>query len=71
MISNFLTNLWRQGALVGASPEEAFNIFCGLGETMSQDDINEGVMRIQVKVAAPRPAEFIVISFEQKMGADG
>ena len=71
MISNFLTNLWRQGALVGASPEEAFNVYCGLGETMSQDDINEGIMRIQVKVAAPRPAEFIVISFEQKMGGEG
>ncbi len=71
MISNFLTNLWRQGALVGASPAEAFTVLCGLGETMSQDDVNEGIMRISVKVAAPRPAEFIVITFEQKMGADG
>lgn len=71
MISNFLTNLWRQGALVGASPAEAFTVSCGLGATMSQDDINEGIMRISVKVAAPRPAEFIVITFEQKMGADG
>ncbi|TDG95292.1 phage tail sheath family protein [Cardinium endosymbiont of Culicoides punctatus] len=71
MISNFLTNLWRQGALVGASPEEAFTVLCGLGETMSQDDVNEGIMRISVKVAAPRPAEFIVITFEQKMGVDG
>ncbi|MDD9139976.1 MAG: phage tail sheath subtilisin-like domain-containing protein [Candidatus Cardinium sp.] len=71
MISNFLTNLWRQGALVGTSPGEAFTVLCGLGETMTQDDVNEGIMRISVKVAAPRPAEFIVITFEQKMGADG
>ena len=71
MISNFLTNLWRQGALVGSSPGEAFTVLCGLGETMSQDDVNEGIMRISVKIAAPRPAEFIVITFEQKMGADG
>ena len=71
MISNFLTSLWRQGALVGASPEEAFTVLCGLGSTMSQDDINEGIMRISVKIAAPRPAEFIVITFEQKMGVDG
>ena len=71
MISNFLTNLWRQGALVGASPAEAFTVMCGLGSTMTQDDINEGIMRISVKVAAPRPAEFIVITFEQKMGVDG
>ena len=67
-INNFLTNLWRQGALVGESPAEAFSVGCGLGETMSQNDINEGIMRIQVKAAPSRPAEFIVISFEQKMG---
>ncbi|HLP34986.1 MAG TPA: phage tail sheath C-terminal domain-containing protein [Amoebophilaceae bacterium] len=71
MISNFLTNLWRQGALVGATPAEAFTVLCGLGSTMTQDDINEGIMRISVKAAAPRPAEFIVLTFEQKMGADG
>lgn len=68
MISNFLTGLWRQGALVGGSPEEAFTVECGLGDTMSQDDINEGIMRIRVRAAASRPAEFIVITFEQKMG---
>lgn len=67
-IGNFLTNLWRQGALVGNSPSEAFTVECGLGETMSQEDVNEGIMRIQVKAAASRPAEFIVITFEQKMG---
>jgi uncharacterized protein len=67
-IGNFLTSLWRQGALVGGTPAEAFTVGCGLGETMSQDDINEGIMRIQVKAAASRPAEFIVITFEQKMG---
>jgi len=68
MINNFLTGLWRQGALVGGSPEEAFTVECGLGDTMSQDDINEGIMRIRVRAAASRPAEFIVITFEQKMG---
>ena len=31
-IGNFLTNLWRQGALVGSSPAEAFTVSCGLGE---------------------------------------
>jgi len=67
-LNNFLTNLWRQGALVGASPSEAFSVSCGLGETMNENDINEGIMRIQVKIAPSRPAEFIVISFEQKMG---
>ena len=68
MINNFLTGLWRQGALVGGSPTEAFTVECGLGATMSQEDINEGIMRIRVQAAASRPAEFIVITFEQKMG---
>jgi len=67
-IGNFLTSLWRQGALVGATPADAFVVNCGLGETMSEDDVNEGIMRIQVKAAPSRPAEFIVITFEQKMG---
>ena len=67
-LNNFLTNLWRQGALVGSSPSEAFTVLCGIGETMDQNDVNEGIMRIQVKIAPSRPAEFIVISFEQKMG---
>ncbi len=68
MVGNYMTNLWRQGALVGSSPTEAFSVECGLGTTMSQEDINEGIMRVQVKAAASRPAEFIVITFEQKMG---
>jgi len=66
-INNFLTNLWRRGALEGATPAEAFSVYCGLGETMDQNDINEGIMRIQVAAAPSRPAEFIIISFEQKM----
>lgn len=70
MINNFLTNLWRQGALVGASPNEAFSVECGLGTTMTQEDINEGVMRIRIQAAPSRPAEFIVITFEQKMGGE-
>ena len=67
-ISNFLTNLWRQEALDGNSPTEAFSVGCGLGETMTQADVEEGIMRIQVIAKPPRPAEFIVINFEQKMG---
>ena len=67
MISSFLTNLWKQGGLAGASPEEAFEVSVGLGATMSPTDILEGIMRISVKVAMSRPAEFIVITFQQKM----
>ena len=67
MIGNFLTNLWKQGALAGAVPADAFSVSVGLGVTMTANDILEGIMRIEVKVAVSRPAEFIVISFEQQM----
>ncbi|WP_452223621.1 phage tail sheath C-terminal domain-containing protein [Lacinutrix chionoecetis] len=67
MISNFLTNLWKQGALAGASPADAFSVNVGLGTTMTAIDILEGKMIIEVKIAVSRPAEFIVISFEQQM----
>jgi phage tail sheath protein FI len=67
MISNFLVNQWKAGALVGATPEEAFSVDVGLGSTMTADDILNGFMRITVKVALVRPAEFIVITFQQKM----
>jgi uncharacterized protein len=67
MISNFLVNQWKAGALVGAKPEEAFSVDVGLGSTMTSDDILNGFMNVTVKVALVRPAEFIVITFQQKM----
>lgn len=67
MLSNFLTNVWQQGALAGASAEDAFSVYIGLGETMTPVDILDGIMRITVKLAVTRPAEFIIITFEQQM----
>lgn len=65
MISNFLNNLWKQGALAGAAPEQAYDVQIGLGATMTPNDILDGIMRITVKVAIVHPAEFIVITFQQ------
>lgn len=67
MMTNFLTNLWKQGALAGAAPEQAFDVQIGLGATMTPTDILDGKMLITVKVAIVRPAEFIVITFQQQM----
>lgn len=67
MISSFLENIWRQGGLAGNNPDEAFSVEVGLGVTMTPNDILDGIMRITVKVAVVRPAEFIVITFQQKM----
>lgn len=66
MFSNFLTNIWRQGGLAGATPDQAYDVQVGLGVTMTPDDILDGIMRIMVKVAIVRPAEFIVITFQQQ-----
>lgn len=67
MIDNFLYGLWTQGALVGAKPEEAYQVSVGLGSTMTGNDILDGIMRVTVLVALSRPAEFIEITFQQKM----
>lgn len=67
MIRNFLTSVWKRGGLAGASPDDAFSVFVGLGETMTADDILEGLLKISVLVAVSRPAEFIEITFEQQM----
>lgn len=67
MIQNFLTSIWKRGGLAGAVPDDAFSVHCGLGETMTPDDILEGILRVTVLVAMVRPAEFIEITFQQQM----
>lgn len=67
MIENFLRSVWKRGGLAGATPEDAFEVHVGLGDTMTSDDILEGILRITVLVAISRPAEFIEITFQQQM----
>ena len=67
MISSFLNSVWKQGGLQGASPADAYQVECGLGSTMTPEDILNGFMKVTVKVAVVHPAEFIVLTFEQEM----
>ena len=67
MIENFLSELWHKGALMGARPEQAFGVAIGLGKTMSAEDVLDGRMIVVVRLALFRPAEFMVLSFMQKM----
>jgi hypothetical protein len=67
MIGSFLTSVWKEGGLQGATPSDAFSVACGLGTTMTSDDILNGFMNVTVKVAVVRPAEFIVLTFQQQM----
>lgn len=66
-ISNFLNGIWKRGGLAGAVPEDAYSVHIGLGNTMTADDVLEGIMRITVLVAVSRPAEYIEITFIQQM----
>lgn len=66
-IDNYLYSLWQQGALLGASPKEAYFVRIGEGTTMTSDDIAQGKMIASVGMAAVRPAEFIVLQFTQNM----
>jgi hypothetical protein len=67
MLENYLTTQWKNGALMGASTQEAFYVRIGLGETMTELDVWEGRMIVEIGMAVVRPAEFIVLTFMHKM----
>ncbi|NOZ26267.1 MAG: phage tail protein [Nitrospirae bacterium] len=67
MIENYLTQKWREGALAGAKPDQAFYVKVGLGSTMTAQDILEGRMNVEIGMAVVRPAEFIILKFSHKM----
>lgn len=66
MIEGFLLNEWRAGTLSGPTAPDAFDVSIGLGSTMTQQDITDGVMRILVRAVLPGPAEKIILQFTQK-----
>jgi hypothetical protein len=59
-VSNFLTQLWRNGALEGARVEEAYFVKCDR-TTMTQTDIDQGRLICLVGVAPVKPAEFVIV----------
>ncbi len=63
-INEFLTRLWREGALTGAKPEEAFFVKCDR-TTMSEDDIAHGKLICLIGVAPTKPAEFVIFRIAQ------
>jgi len=67
MITNFLIQQWKRGALAGAKPEDAFYVKVGLNETMTALDILEGRLIIEVGMAMIRPAEFIILRFSHSL----
>jgi len=67
MIESFLYGIWQQGGLVGSTEEQAYFVNVGLGKTMTQQDILEGRMIVEIGIAAARPAEFIILKFSHKL----
>jgi uncharacterized protein len=67
MIENFLMEQWKAGALMGSTTQEAYYVKIGLGQTMTELDIWEGRLIVLIGLAPVRPAEFIILRFEQKM----
>jgi phage tail sheath protein FI len=63
-VAAFLTILWRQGALMGATPEEAFFVKCDR-ETNPQETIDAGQVITVIGVAPVKPAEFVIFKIGQ------
>ena len=52
--------MWRNGALEGTKPEEAFFVKCDR-TTMTQTEIDNGRLIVLVGVAPVKPAEFVIV----------
>jgi phage tail sheath protein FI len=64
-VTAFLTTQWRAGMLQGRTPDEAFFVKIGLGETMTQDDIDNGRVIMLIGIAPVKPAEFVIFRITQ------
>ena len=70
LVENYLVKKWRCGALAGATPREAFYVRCGLGSTMTEEDVAAGRLILEVGVAVVRPAEFILLRIAHAIEPD-
>ena len=66
-ISNFMDGLFREGAFQGAKASDAYFVRCGLGDTMTQEDIDAGRVVVVVGFAPLKPAEFVIVRIQQKV----
>jgi hypothetical protein len=66
-INSFMMTLYRRSAFQGSTPDQAFFVKCD-GETTTQDDIDQGIVNIQVGFAPLKPAEFVIVQISQKAG---
>ena len=60
----FLDGLFRTGALQGRTADEAYFVRCG-SDTMTQDDIDNGRLKLVIGIAPLKPAEFVIFTIGQ------
>lgn len=63
-INQFLTTVWRSGALMGATQDEAFFVKCDRS-TMTQADLDNGKLIVLIGIAPVKPAEFVIFRIAQ------
>ncbi|MEB3283268.1 MAG: phage tail sheath C-terminal domain-containing protein [Lyngbya sp.] len=63
-IGAFMNNLFKQGAFQGKTPKEAYFVKCD-SETTTQYDIDRGIVNIVIGYAPLKPAEFVILKFQQ------
>lgn len=63
-VGAFMQDLFRKGAFQGATPREAYFVKCD-GETTTQQDIDNGIVNIEVGFAPLKPAEFVILKIQQ------
>ncbi|MGV0592520.1 phage tail sheath family protein [Mycolicibacterium porcinum] len=66
-VGAFLHDLYRQGAFPAPTDRDAYLVSCGR-DTMTQDDIDHGLVRITVAFAPLRPSEFVMIRIQHRAG---
>ncbi len=66
-INSFLVRVWRDGALFGATPQEAFYVKCD-SETNPAEEIDAGKLTVEIGIAPVKPAEFVVFRIAQFSG---
>ncbi len=67
-IGAFMDGMFRAGAFQGQKASDAYFVRCGLGDTMTQDDIDRGQVVAIVAFAPLKPAEFVIVRIQQKVG---
>lgn len=67
-VGNFMDGLYRSGAFQGEKASDAYYVQCGLDSTMTQGDIDAGIVRVVVGFAPLKPAEFVVVQIKQIVG---